>query len=61
MTAQQLAALVGRTGTAKIGAFEIAVAVQDVKEAYGRMLYLVSPVSGTGTAWISGLTLDNAA
>ena len=61
MTTQQLAALIGRTDTAKISTFEIVVAVQDVKEAYGRMLYLVSPVSGTGTAWISGLTLDSAA
>ena len=34
------------------GRLQVVVKVQDVKMAYGRLRYLVAPVTGGGEAWI---------
>ncbi len=51
-----LAALVGRRGRARVGAFHVDVRVLDVKQAYGETRYLVEPIAGEGVAWVTGAT-----
>lgn len=54
MTAKDLHDLVGATGTIVVeDSLEIGVEVKDVKPAYGRLLYLITPVGGTGSKWVN--------
>lgn len=54
--AQALAALIGRTGIVRTGAFTVRVTVLDVKQAYGETRYEVAPLEGSGVAWVTGAT-----
>jgi hypothetical protein len=52
MTALEASKLIGKIGifTTQEG-FTIDVRINDVKQAYGRTRYLISPVNGTGKVW----------
>lgn len=44
--------LVGKTGTIEQGGLVIQVKISDVREMWGRLQALVSPVSGSGSVWV---------
>ena len=64
MTGAQLQALIGRRGRLKVaehtGVLHVPVKLTDAKSAWGNTRYEVTPVSGTGKAWVSSerVTLD---
>jgi hypothetical protein len=62
VTHAMAARLIGRTGLLRGAAPGLAVDVEvrDVREVYGRTDYLVIPVAGRGSAWVSAerVTLD---
>lgn len=55
MTITELAALVGTEADVQAGAFLIRCRVLDVKESYGRVRYLVTPLTGSGETWTERL------
>ena len=40
-----------------IGGMMVDVKIKDVKNSYGRTRYLVTPVQGSGEAWVENITL----
>lgn len=52
MSYADFARLIGTTVQIKVENFTVPVVISDVKNAYGNTRYLVSPVGGTGTAWV---------
>ena len=60
MTAKEMAALIGKpaTYTFHIGKsfVNVAMAITDAKQSFGRQMVELAPVSGTGTIWAN---LDN--
>lgn len=60
MTTSAMAKLIGRTGLLREGELLVAVEVREVREVYGRLDYLVIPLAGEGSAWVSAerVTLD---
>lgn len=57
MTITELASLVGQEGTVSLGAFNVRVKVLDVKESYGRVRYVVTPLAGSGEMTTERVTL----
>lgn len=54
MTAAQLAKVIGTTGLLRSQeGLQVAVTVTDARESFGRLDYLVAPVAGSGTVWVS--------
>jgi len=41
----------------RVEGFWVAMMIHDVKSAYGRYRFLVSPVSGSGTSWVEDTRL----
>lgn len=67
MTAVELAKLVGRKGMALLSAsagagrqLRCPVEVKDARENFGRTELLVTPVGGSGEAWISDEKFEEA-
>lgn len=58
MTIQEMAALVGKTGTVFAGGFRVRVTVRDVKIAWGKTRYAVTPVEGSGEITVESIELD---
>lgn len=53
MTTLALAkAFIGHPGTIDLNGLSIHVRISDVKQAYGNVRYLVTPLSGTGSVWV---------
>jgi len=44
--------LIGKTGTMMHGGLTIQVKISDVRELWGRLQALVSPVAGSGSVWV---------
>jgi len=63
MTARETLELIGRTGILHQGELGVGAEVRDAREAYGRTDYLVVPIAGTGSTWVSAerVTLDEEA
>lgn len=40
-----------------IGGMMVDVKIKDVKNSYGRTRYLVTPVQGSGEAWVENITM----
>lgn len=55
MTAKEMLAMVGRTGELYLreSGLTIYVQIHDVRTAFGRVDYEVSPLQGSGTTWVS--------
>lgn len=57
MTAREAKELLGKVGSlavkgiGKAGTLQVDVRIVDVREQFGRVNYLVEPVSGSGTSW----------
>lgn len=51
MTAREARAMLGQTGTLELGALRIEVKIVDLREVYGRVDFLVTPVAGSGQVW----------
>jgi hypothetical protein len=58
MSLIDLAQQIGTVGLLRIERFEMAVTVRDIKTAYGRVRYLVEPVSGSGCEWVDSERLS---
>lgn len=55
MSVAELAQYVGKVGTIRLSGLLVNVTVLDVKQAYGRIRYRVTPVSGGGDVWLEGV------
>ncbi len=57
---EELAKLVGRSATLTVGELRVEVTVTDVRANFGRTDYLITPVTGSGQAWVSqtSITLE---
>lgn len=49
---------VGKTGTIILGGLMIGVRITDVKMAWGKMRYEVSPLSGSGSVWVESVDVS---
>lgn len=58
MTTNQTKDLIGREGMWCVAPLLFRVRIIDVKSVYGRELYHIEPVSGSGTRWVSGRSVD---
>lgn len=59
MTALSMSHAIGREVLWTTGSLEIAVKILDVKQAYGRTRYLITPISGSKSMWVQdGLHLN---
>lgn len=61
MNALEQVKLIGKTGTLRGQGIETLVRITDVKQVYGQIRYYVTPVSGTGSVWVSAdrVTLES--
>lgn len=55
MPHNEAAALIGKVREIEVNGLAVDVMVNDVKQAYGRTRYLVSPVAGRGQVWVERL------
>lgn len=61
LSVRKLAELIGETRRLRTGGLRVDVVVRDVREVFGRVDYLVSPVAGSGGCWVSFDRLDSIA
>jgi hypothetical protein len=54
MTATELAKYINREGDWQTGELRVRVKIVDVKKAYGRLDYRITPIAGSGEQWING-------
>lgn len=47
-----------KKGTITLKDMEFEVRITSVKSAYGRILYEVTPIAGTGSTWIEKITIQ---
>jgi hypothetical protein len=52
-TTKDLATVIGRTGLMQSDKMQFEVTIHNVKQAFGRVDYLVRPVAGKDEAWVS--------
>ena len=57
MTAIEQQQYLNQHATIFIGGLHVNVLITDVKQAYGRTRYEVTPLQGTGRVWVENLTL----
>lgn len=58
MSVSQMAKMIGQAGHIHgSGDMVFQVRITDVKTAYGRLRYQITPLVGTGTAWIDADTI----
>lgn len=50
---------IGRRGEISLGQLRIIVTILDVKQAWGQIRWLVSPVEGSGAQWVESITLTD--
>lgn len=50
---------VGKTVIVRLGGLDVEVTVTDVKERWGRTRYFITPVAGSGEAWVETITLKD--
>lgn len=53
MSIATLAAVIGKPALLSIESLKVPVTVRDVRQAYGRTDYLVTPANGMGSQWVS--------
>lgn len=57
MTTKQLYPLIGRSVLVRGDKFMTLCTVQDIKESYGKVRFLVKPVYGAGEGWVESSRL----
>ena len=55
---KEIEKFVGKTAEVTFGKLTVKVLVKDIKSAYGRDLYLITPVEGSGEQWVEKVTLS---
>lgn len=60
MTARELAQNIGGHGVLSVAGLRVRVKVLDVRQAFGRIDYLVTPIAGSNEKWVQadGVKLD---
>jgi hypothetical protein len=49
----EAAQLVGKTGSIELeGYFKVPVKIENVKQSYGKIRWLVTPIGGSGYRWV---------
>lgn len=51
MNGREMAALIGKRGLLRVGPLLVPVTIKNVRQRWGRIDVLVSPVNGKGRAW----------
>ncbi len=52
MTAKEASKIIGQHATYRTGSLFFRVEVTDIKVAYGRIRYQITPLRGTGESWV---------
>lgn len=52
MSIKELASNIGQEGSILMDGVRVYVRVLDVKQAYGNLRYLITPLSGVGQTWV---------
>lgn len=60
MTTLAVSTLIGTMATLHFQQLKVYVRIMDVKQAYGRTRYLVTPKEGKGSQWVESLTFGEA-
>ena len=55
---KEITQYVGKTGNVLLGGLTVAVKIKDVKNSYGRIRYLITPVTGSGEVWVESVKID---
>lgn len=58
MTTAELAQLIGRNGLLATNGLQVAITITDVKQAYGRTRYTVTPLMGVGVATVEDFRVE---
>ena len=58
MTTAEIAALLGKTATYRCNGLDVAVKILDARAVFGRIDYQITPVAGSGSAWVQSLAID---
>jgi hypothetical protein len=53
MTIKEACTSIGHVGLLELDGFKFPVKIMDVKQSYGSIRFLVSPVAGSGEKWVS--------
>ena len=61
MTVAEMAKHIGQQATWYSDGLKVVVTVQDVKQAYGNVLYQITPVAGSGLIWVRDLAWNEDA
>lgn len=61
LSVRKLAELIGETRRLRVDGLRVDVEIRDVREVFGRVDCLVSPVAGSGGQWVSFDRLDSIA
>jgi len=61
LSVKKLAELIGETRRLRTGGLRVDVVVRDVREVFGRVDCLVTPVAGSGGQWVAFDRLDSLA
>ena len=56
MTVAEMAKRIGQQASWYSEGLEVIVQVKDVKQAYGNVLYQITPISGAGLKWVRDLS-----
>jgi hypothetical protein len=58
MSIKELSHPLGREGLLETNGLKVAVRIMDVKQAYGRVRYVVTPLHGHGTATVEDFRVE---
>lgn len=59
MGMKELVSMIGRRGMLRCDGLVVEVNILDVKESYGQVRYLVSPVAGACEKWVNDTSLES--
>lgn len=58
VTIQDAVELVGKTGSILLDGLVIDVKVNSVKQSYGKLRWLVTPIAGAGSKWVETVKVE---
>lgn len=53
---KELLQKIGKQANYEINGLTVAVKVLDIKQSYGKIRYLITPIKGEGETWVEQLT-----
>lgn len=51
---------VGKKGTILVGGLMVGVRITDVKMAWGKLRFEVSPLAGSGSVWVESVDIEDS-